>query len=207
MRQRLTMTTFCLICAAGYATEATRPEGMDRGGQTAAGLNLTSQVATIRDASLVGLGNRHVLVELDSASGRWNATWLGKAKAAVNGVGFSVQVNDQNLTRTAPKTTTEPFTDKLGTGTQIVELWGDSIRITRRLRLYDDQPVITISASMANTGDRDVSLGAASLVDVSEAAKGEWRLGAVDGAPGVVYVRGSADPACEPAWDAGTSAQ
>jgi len=85
-----------------------------------------------------------VLVALDSASGRWNATWLGKAKAAVNGVGFSVQVNDQKLARTAPKMITEAFTDKLGTGTQVVEMWGDSLRITRRVRLYDDQPVITI---------------------------------------------------------------
>jgi hypothetical protein len=70
---------------------------------------------------------------------------------------------------------------------QVVEIWGDSIRITRRLRLYDDQPVITISASITNTGDRDASLGAASLVDVSDAAMGGWELGAVDGAPGVVY--------------------
>jgi hypothetical protein len=87
-----------------------------------------------------------------------------------------VQVNDQNVARTAPKTTTEPFTDKLGTGTQVVEIWGDSIRMTRRLRLYDDLRVITISANMTNTSDRDVSLGAASLVDVSDAAKGGWEL-------------------------------
>jgi hypothetical protein len=59
------MTMLGLICAAVHAAESTQPEGRAR--QTAAGLNLTSKVAIIPDASLVRLGNRHVLVELDSA--------------------------------------------------------------------------------------------------------------------------------------------
>ena len=81
---------------------------------------------------------------------------------------------------------TAAFSDGIGRGLEIGEHWGKGIEVERRIRLYHGRPAVVIWGRIANRTGRDVTLGTARLVDVSEADHGGWQLGESARPPAVV---------------------
>ena len=50
---------------------------------------------------------------------------------------------------------------------EVRQQWGKEIEVQRCIRLYDGRPAVVISAQVTNHTDRDVTIDAAALLDVS----------------------------------------
>ena len=156
------------------------------------------KVTAIRDESVVRLLNRQVLLRFEEADGTWDATWLGAAEAAVRRVRFSVEFDGRTSKPDQAKTDVSPFTDKLGSGQQIVQRWGDAVTIERRVRVYDGKAVVTVSGRITNAGTKEISLGTAHLLEVVPEEHGGWNLGPALESPGAVFIGGTSDLLCQP---------
>jgi alpha-galactosidase len=158
-------------------------------------------VASASDGAKRRLTNDRVSIVLDETDGTWDATWLGNAGAAVRRVGFAVQAGGQNLTPRAVRAEVAPLTDALGSGLELRQHWGAAgVEIDRCLRLYHDRPAVVVAGQIANRTDRDVTLNAARMVDLSQADRGWWHLTGLLSAPAAVGYAG-ATPPCRPAPD------
>jgi alpha-galactosidase len=163
---------------------------------TQVGENITS----VRVGDTIRVGNQWLSVTLHEADGAWDATWLGAVDAAVRRARFAIEADGQTLAPTAVKTEVAPVTDALGGGLEIRQRWGQGLEVERRLRLYHGRPTVVVSGQIANRTDREVKLGAARLLEVSESDRGWWHLANVLQAPAAVGYAG-AGPPCRPAPD------
>ncbi len=155
-------------------------------------------VAATRDGGQVRLANSRVSVVLHQADGAWDATWLGSVDAAVRRVQFAVEVDRQSLSPEKAEAAAAPFTDAIGSGVEICQRWGKGIEVVRRIRVYDGRPAVVISAQIANHTGRDVMLGTAKMLGLSQGNQGWWHLGNLLRAPAAVGYPG-ASPPCRPA--------
>jgi hypothetical protein len=177
-----------------------------RAGELAAARQAARQAAAgpgaafSREGGRVRLGNNRVSVVLDEADGAWDAVWLGGVDAAVRRVRFAVEAAGQTLSPKAVKATAAPLTDAIGSGLEICQRWGKGIEVERRIRLYHGRPAVVVWAQITNNTGRDVTLGTARMLDVSEGDRGWWHLVGVMRAPAAVGYSG-ASPPCRPAPD------
>jgi alpha-galactosidase len=141
-----------------------------------------------------------VSVVLDEASGAWDATWLGDVAAAVRRVRFAVEAAGQTLVPQAAKAEAAPVTDAIGSGLEIRRRWGKGIEVEHRIRLYHGRPAVVVLAQITNHTGRDVTLGSARMLDLSEGNRGWWHLAGVMRAPAAVGYSGTSSP-CRPAPD------
>jgi hypothetical protein len=157
-------------------------------------------------SSRVRLAGKAVVVELDEAAGTWDATWLGPGDTALRGAAFSIEVDGRSLTPAGVKaqpaagvkaqpaaaaSAQEPVSE-------LVQTWGEGVRVERRLRLERDGAAVVLEASITNTTAQDVALGHVALLDISPATKGWWHAGQTFQSPGVVTVAGDSLFVCEP---------
>lgn len=157
-------------------------------------------VAATRNGGQVRLANSRVSVVLHQADGAWDATWLGSVDAAVRRVQFAVEVDRQSLSPEKAEAAAAPFTDAIGSGVEICQRWGKGIEVVRRIRVYHGRPAVVISAQIANHTGRDVMLGTAKMLGLSQGNQGWWHLGDLLRAPAAVGYPG-ASPPCRPAPD------
>ena len=176
-----------------------RRQAIQAARKAAADLGAAQQVASRRDAGRTCLSNQAVFVSVDERDGALHATWLGSVEAAVHKALSSVEVDGKALTPSDARADVGPFKDQLGTGKQIKQTWGGGVQVERTVRVYDGRPAVAISARITNTQDRDVSLGTARLVHVSEPIAGWWHVGHVWESPAAVYIGGISTLLCEPA--------
>lgn len=173
--------------------------------QAAVKLAPGDKTTSVRDGNTLRLLNRHVMVSVEEASARWDATWLGSAAAAVRRASFSVDLDGKRPPADRASVTVEPFTDRLGSGMQIRQQWAGPIVVERRLRVYDGKPAVAVSGSVTNRSDRDVRLGAARLIDVTWDQAAWWSMGRTYQTSAVVGYPGAAPP-CRPADELGPGA-
>ncbi|MHB8955025.1 MAG: alpha-galactosidase [Pirellulaceae bacterium] len=161
--------------------------------------NAVADHSAIPDPQRVIGRGASIAVVLDEESGCWDATWLGSSDAALRGVQFSVEVDGERLAPRGVKAESRPFTDACGSGTELVQTWGQGVRVERRLRIYDDHPMVVVGGSIGNETDHVLSLGRAMLLDLPEGSSGWWHTGQALESPGVVTVAGDSLWTCEPA--------
>ena len=178
-------------------------EEIESARESAAKFGAGEKTISAREGDRVLLVNRRVLVSLDKATGTWDATWLDGATAAVHGVGFAVEVDGRQPTPEGVIAEAAPFTDKLGTGMELRQQWGNEIVLERRLRVYDGQPAVLVSGSVTNQSDRDVRLGSVRMLDASAERGGGWFLGRMFEVPSAVGYPGASPPCRPAAGDAG----
>lgn len=176
-----------------------RRQAIQAARKAAADLRTTQQVTSQRDGGRISLSNQAVFVSVDERDGAMYATWLGSVDAAVHKAVSSAEIDGKTLTPSDAKADVGPFKDPLGTGKQIKQTWGDGVRVERTVRIYDGRPTVAVSGRITNTQDRDVSLGTARLVHVSDPVAGGWHVGHVWESPAAVYVGGISTLLCEPA--------
>jgi alpha-galactosidase len=158
------------------------------------------KVIFTREGNRVRLGNNRVSVILDETEGDWEATWLGQVEAAVRRVRFAVEANGRVLAPRAVKAEAVPLTDARGSGLEIRQRWGKQIEVERGIHIDHGRPAVVVSGRITNHTDRDVTLGSARMVDLSQNDRGWWHLGSILRAPAAIGYAG-ASPACRPAPD------
>ncbi len=156
------------------------------------------KVVATRDGNIARLMNSHILVSLNETDGSLDITWLGPTEAAVRHAQFSIEFDGQSSGPTRAKIETKLFVDKVGTGQEILQQWGDIVKIERNVRVYDGRPVITISGRITNGGTKEILLGTAHLLNVSSEGKGWWHFGPAVESPGVVFIGGISQLLCQP---------
>lgn len=140
-------------------------------------------------AERVALANDKLLVSADARSGTWNATWAEGTDVAIVGAKISVEVGKANVTASEAKASMRMFKDPLGKGRELRQIWQtDGIRVERELRVYDGLGVLTIGGRIVNESGKDVSLGAAQLMNVGDG--GWWWIDHASEQPAAVYVQG-----------------
>lgn len=190
---------------SGGASAPDHRQEIEQARQAATNYALGEKTASVRNDNGLRLFNRCVMVSVDEASARWDATWLDTARTAVHRAGFSVEVDGKRLPAERASVTVEPFTDRLGAGMQVRQQWAGPIAVERRLRVYDGNPAVAVSGSVTNRTDRNVRLGTARVIDVASDKKGWWSMGRTYQTPAVVGYPGAAPP-CRPADEMGPSA-
>jgi len=156
------------------------------------------KVVAIQSGNDTRLLNDQVLVRLDDKQASLDVTWLGPTEAAIRGARFSVEIDGQSLRPAQAKIETGPFSDKLGTGQQINQSWGDAIKIEHRVRVYDGKAVVTVSGRITNPEAKEISLGTTHLLEVLPEEQGWWHLGPAIEAPGAVFIGGTSELLCQP---------
>ncbi len=135
-----------------------------------------AEVVSAREGSKVRVSNDRVSVVLDNSDGRWQATWLGGVDAAVRGASFAVQAGGVSLAPKGIRAQVASATDRLGPAVEIRQRWGTGIEIERWIRVYPGRPQVLVGAEIHNRTDRDVVLGPAVLIEISQAGGGWWHL-------------------------------
>ncbi len=158
----------------------------------------TAKAAFRKDGPRIQVLNNLIIVGFDESDGTWDAAWPEGVQVAVQQAGFAVEVDGKTLQPKEVKAETSPFADKLGSGMQIRQAWGEDVKIERVIRLYDGVPAVTISGRIFNAGNKDVTLGTTRMVELSAANEGWWYLGNNDQIPGAVLVDGIANSQCRP---------
>jgi hypothetical protein len=133
-------------------------------------------VASAREGAGLRLANNRVSVVVDEADGSWHASWLGGMDAAVRHVGFRIEIAPQSLSGRPTAAEVAPFTDALGSGLQLRQSWGAGVAVERRIRVYHGKAAVVVTVQVTNGSDRDVTLGSARLLDLSEENGGWWFL-------------------------------
>jgi len=140
--------------------------------QAAGGENVVSA----REGAQLRLANNRVSVVVDEADGSWDATWLGRMDAVVRRVRFGVEVDGQNVASQPVKAEAAPFTDAIGGGLEIRQSWGTEVQVQRRIRLYHGKAAVVVAVQVTNGSERDITLGSARVLDLSEENGGWWFL-------------------------------
>ncbi len=141
-------------------------------------------------------GNDRVSVSVDENTMTWSAAWTG-VEVSLKGVSFAVEVDGKTLKPSA----CEMRTLRKGDWTEVHQSWTNGVEISRILRVpaVPGGSSVTLSATIVNRTDRDVSLGTQHLIDVY----GSWRVGAPNLNPASVYIAGASELQCLPADEVG----
>lgn len=135
-------------------------------------------------SSTTTLANAQATVSIQRTSGIWDVAW--KDGAAIKGVQFSAEVNAVNVIGSPVEATSRAFSDALGRGQELKQIWrSNGLRIERELRLYDNG-VITISGRLRNESMSAVQLGTTQLLQAAS-----WQLGTAAEIPAAVHARNS----------------
>lgn len=137
--------------------------------------------------------SRHLVLDVDQRTGRWNVTWRGVELAGMRNVGFEIRADGRNFTMAGAPVKAKPFVDKLGSGTELVQRVGNDVQIERTLRVYRDHPLLVVAGHILNSRNRDIVLDRADLVRLGETEGGWWQVGSSLESPGAVMVQGSSD--------------
>ena len=157
------------------------------------------KVFTRNDGQEIIVGNQHLSLSFNRTDSMWNVVWQDVTNTAVRRVDFGVEVDGKNLQPKSAAAEVEKFSDKLGSGMQIRQRFGDEILIERFLRVYDGLPVVTLSARITNQKKSDATLGLARLVQLNEPGKSWWQIGDVKKAPASIHIVSSSLLQCLPA--------
>jgi hypothetical protein len=138
----------------------------------------------------VALGNDHVAVSVDLASGVWQGIWTSDRPVAIFGAGFSAEVGGTNLAVGEGVWSVRKGSDALGEAQEVVHTWRrNGLRVERELRVHLPEGVVTIGGRIVNESDRDQQLGALKLLEVGNS--GWWLVGEPWEAPAAVWVQGN----------------
>ena len=116
-------------------------------------------------------GNVHARVTVDRTTGVWSAAW--EQGVTIQAAAFQMEIDGRPFIETPWTTETRAFTDALGKGRELRQLWRrGALRVEREIRLYDDTPQLTIGGRVVNETSAVARLGTAQLID-----SGNWQLG------------------------------
>jgi hypothetical protein len=155
--------------------------------ETALRSNVGDKTIAQRDGQDVNLFNRNVLVHISRTIGAWDAAWLGKTDAGIEGAGFALESNGNLLKLESSPIETKSFTNQYGSGIAATQKTGDQVQIVRTLRVYDGKPALTLSAKITNTSKQEISLGTARLINLYHEQHGAWHLGKPAETPAAIY--------------------
>ena len=156
-----------------------------------------SSVAS-REGSKVQIQNRYLVISLDQTTGAWDVTWLGTGQPTVCGIGCVLEADGRAFRPEGVNAEVKPFADNLGRGYEIIQSWGERVRVERVLRVHDDGAYVVVSGRIVNQTDADVTLDTARLVDVSAGRNGWWSAGRFLQAPGAVFISGLSELSSQP---------
>jgi hypothetical protein len=137
-------------------------------------------------------GNKLVKLTLHEKDMTWSAAWP-EANAAMQGVGFAVEVDGKTL---KPQSVSTEVV-RGSSGTEIRQTWTNGVEVTRVLRISgsDTNGAITVSGRIVNHTGRDLTLGTQHLIDLY----GPWHVGSSNVNPASVYIVGTSELQCLPA--------
>jgi hypothetical protein len=170
--------------------------------QADAAASLTAAPTASRADGKLRLRSRRVSVIADESDGTWDATWPGKVDAAVRRITCAVETGDQMIIPAEIRTDVSAVSDALGDGQEIIQRWGTTVEVERRLRVGNDKPAVIVSGRIVNHTDRDVTIRTVHLVQLSADDHGWWHLADPLQTPAAVGFPG-ASPPCRPAADEG----
>ena len=153
---------------------------------------------TSREGSKVRIQNRDLVISLDQSTGTWDVTWLATAEPVVWGIGCVLKADGREFRPEGVNAEVKPFADKLGRGHEILQSWGERVRVERVLRVHDDGAYVVVSGRIINQTDGDITLDIARLVDVSTGRNGWWYAGRFLQAPGAVFISGLSELSSQP---------
>lgn len=140
-----------------------------------------------RNGEFISLANDRLLLSIHAGDGSWSALWSGDAQVTITGVRFTVEADRAKLALTNATAAVQPFTDALGRGQELRQVWrAGGLRVERELRLYDGANVLTLGGRIVNEQDREVRLGNTQLLELAE--DGRWWVGAPAEAPATVFL-------------------
>jgi hypothetical protein len=150
------------------------------------------------------LSNPHVTLVLDRATGAASIAWSEPRNVSVANLSAIVEVNGQPRDLKNLAIESESFTNKLGSGTRLIQRTGGDVIIERAWACYNDSPIVTQSLKITNGSKSAITLGTMKLAQANGA--GTWRIGAGGRAPAAVWVQGASQLMCRVADAVGKDA-
>jgi alpha-galactosidase len=158
-----------------------------------------------RDDKQVRVANAHVSLVLERAGGGTSIAWASPRNGALANLTSVVEVNGQPRELKDLAIESEPFANKLGTGTRLVQRSSDDlVGVERAWVCYDDSPIVTQSLKITNRSKGPITLGTMKPAQSSGAAA--WRIANGGRAPAAVWVQNTSQLMCGAPAPAGKDA-
>ncbi|MFN0124082.1 MAG: glycoside hydrolase family 36 protein, partial [Blastocatellia bacterium] len=179
---------FCLAPAAAQSGESAKEAQFhqlrEKQRQLLAKAPAPGKVAIESGRETIALANEQAILIVDRRTGRWDMA--AGPGSAIFGAGFAVEVNGKQLITGVVESTVRAFSDAMGTGQELRQVWrAGALQAQRELRLYDGLAVLTLGGRITNQTAATVTLGTAQLLQLG--GDGWWRTGATGEPPAAVY--------------------